>query len=243
MKYLRNALQCKCRRRKSRCWLPVWWSMNKAYFFKPKCSTSWALETQFHPRLLPLLLFGLPAVSFMLYYVTMQCFLMCEFRRTTHCFLVLNSRDYLVHKRPHQTIVFWFNLKMAGLRILRLWCVIDAVIAWTWWNSNLTWWKFAIVRSNCELTPILCTPAVMIFRVVEASKPCEFFGNVQPVKEVCSEKLIKSSVHWTSKTSKSPEYYKHRFTRFHWDLVYFWEEVSCNYWLGSNNALNPTSKH
>lgn len=84
VKNLKNALQCKCDRRKSRCWLPVWWSMNKAFFFKPKCSTSWALETQFHPRLLPLLLFGLPAVSFMFYYVTMQCLLMCKFRHNTH---------------------------------------------------------------------------------------------------------------------------------------------------------------
>lgn len=103
--------------------------------------------------------------QFLLCFIMSQCSASwCANLDITHTlFLVLNSRDYLVHKRPHQTIVFWFNLKMAGLRILRLWCVTDAVIAWTWWNSNLTRWNFAIVRSNCELTPILCTPEVTIF--------------------------------------------------------------------------------
>lgn len=105
VKNLKNALQCKCHRRNSRCLLPVWWSMDKAYFLKPRCSTSWALETEIHPRLLPLLLFGLPAVCFMFYSITMQCFLMYKFRHNT-LFLVLNALDYSVHKRPHQTIVF-----------------------------------------------------------------------------------------------------------------------------------------
>ena len=117
--------------------------------------------------------FYTPGSLFYVYHIKMQCFSMYKFRHRHTLFLEF-LRLFGAQKTTSNNFL-GVQSEDGRSKEFSIRCYIDVVISWTWQNSNLTWWKLAIVGSNCKLTPTLCTPEVMIFQVVQASKPCESF--------------------------------------------------------------------